>query len=344
MTQANFPSIYPPDASWLAQAEPEPVLEPDLAIVDAHLHFWEHGAHRYFIQEYASDVRSCGHLVESSVFIECSTHYRADGPAHLAPVGEVEFALEMASKAASFGCPSRVAAGIVACADLSRGHLAQETVEALLHAADGRLRGIRQRAKWDADPMVCGSYFAPAPGLYLEAAFGAGIDMLGKLGLAFDASVFHPQLPDVVALARAHPGVQIVLNHTGSPVGHSSYAGKERENHAVWFAGMKALAACPNVCVKLGGLLMNLANFDFLAERAPPNSVKLAELWRPYLEPSIELFGADRCMVASNFPVDKCGFSYGTVWNMFKQITSGCSADEKAQIYSGTAKRVYRID
>ena len=168
--------------------------------------------------------------------------------------------------------------------------------------------------------------------------------MLTSLGLSFDASIYHPQLPDVASLARSHPDANIVLIHSGSPVGHGSYAGKEAENHANWLAGMRELAKCPNVSVKMGGILMNLANFDFTAAKAPPTSRQLAELWRPYIEPCIELFGAHRCMVSSNFPVDKAGFGYGTVWNMFKHITAGCSPQEKQMIYSGTAKRVYRLD
>ena len=92
------------------------------------------------------------------------------------------------------------------------------------------------------------------------------------------------------------------------------------------------------------GLLMNLANFDFSVAPSPPTSAQLAELWRPYIEPCIELFGAHRCMVSSNFPVDKAGVTYGTLWNMFKRLTAGCSEHEKALIYSETAKRVYRLD
>ncbi len=161
--------------------------------------------------------------------------------------------------------------------------------------------------------------------------------------LSFDASIFHPQLHDVTALARAHPDANIILIHSGSPLGHSSYAGREAEVHANWLAGMKELAKCPNVAVKIGGLLLCLGNIDFQAT-IPPSSEHLAQLWRPYIEPCIELFGADRCMAASNFPVEKVGMTYGTLWNAFKRITAGCSADEKRMIYSDTAKRVYRLD
>jgi L-fuconolactonase len=77
--------------------------------------------------------------------------------------------------------------------------------------------------------------------------------LLNSMDLLFEASIYHPQLPDVTALAHAHPDANIVLNHSGSPVGHASYANKESENHADWLSGMKELAKCPNVSVKMGG-------------------------------------------------------------------------------------------
>ncbi len=341
-----FAHIHAPDEAWLARAEPEPVLDPHLPIVDAHLHLWRPpNGYRYYIEEYAQDLASCGHNIEASVYLQCFHMYRAHGPDHLKPVGETEFAVAQAALAASGKyTSSRVAAGIVGYADLTLGDHVTEVLEAHIEAGQGRFRGIRQLAKWDADKAVRGTYSAAGPHLYLDPEFGRGVRVLTSLGLSLDASVFHPQIPDVVKLAHAHPDANIVLIHSGSPVGHGSYAGKEDENHATWLAGMKALARCPNVTVKMGGILINLANFDFAQEPAPPTSMQLADLWRPYIEPCIELFGADRCMVSSNFPVDKVGFGYGTVWSMFKHITAAYSADEKSMIFSGTAKRVYRLD
>ncbi|WP_137894467.1 amidohydrolase family protein [Ramlibacter sp. 2FC] len=336
--------VMTPNEEWLSRAEPEEALEPELPIVDAHLHLWDLGGYHYFIEEYARDLAACGHNVEASVFVECFMMYRARGPEHMKYVGETEFAVGMAAMADSGKYTrSRVAQGIVGYADLTLGERAREVIEAHLDAGNGRFRGVRQRAKWDADPVVKGRYSADQPHLYLDPEFGKGIGVLASLGLSFDASIYHPQIPDVAGLARAHPDASIVLNHSGSPVGHSSYADKEAENHAVWLAGMKELARCPNVTVKLGGVLMNLSNFDFTTAKCPPTSKQLAELWRPYIEPCIELFGAERCMASSNFPVDKAGFGYGTVWNMFKHITAGCSEDEKRMIFAGTARRVYRL-
>jgi predicted TIM-barrel fold metal-dependent hydrolase len=106
---------------------------------------------------------------------------------------------------------------------------------------------------------------------------------------------------------------------------------------------MMELAELPNVRVKLGGLTMFVNGFDFHKKPKPPGSEELAKTWAPYIEPCIEAFGADRCMFESNFPVDKGSCSYRSLWNAFKRIAAGCSADEKAALFSGTARKVYRL-
>lgn len=332
-----------PNEAWLARTAPEPALEPDLPIVDPHVHLL-HRDYKYFVEEYARDVADSGHNVEAMVFAECHAMYRARGPEHLRCVGETEFAVGMSAIAASEKYTSaRVAAGIVGFADLTHGERTRDVLQAHVQAASGRFRGVRQRAKWDPDPRVRGPISADGPGLLLRPEFGEGIDLLTAMGLSFDASVFHPQIPDVAALARAHPDANIILIHSGSPVLHSSYAGREAEVRANWLAAIKDLAQCPNVSVKMGGLLACLGNVD-RETAAPPSSAQLADLWRPYIEPCIELFGADRCMAASNFPIEGAGMTYGALWNTFKRITAGCSPDEKRLIYGDTARRIYRLD
>lgn len=340
-----FTATRAPDEAWLARAPVEAAIEPELSIVDPHMHFWDHKTgYKYFVPEFARDVAASGHTIDATVFIECHAMYRASGPEHLRWVGETEFAVGMAAMAASGKYTScQGAAAIVGYADLSLGARTRETLEAHVEAGNGRFRGVRQRGKWDADPAVNGPVGADRTGLYLEPAFGEGIDALTSMGLSFDASIFHTQLPQVTALARAHPDATIVVVHTGSPLGHSSYAGREAEVHAAWLAGMKELATCPNVSIKMGGLLMCLGNFDFTTAKAPPSSEQLAQLWRPYLEPCIELFGAARCMASSNFPVDKAGMPYGTLWNMFKRVIAGCSLEDRKLILGGTARRIYRL-
>lgn len=342
-----FSETQRPNEEWLARATPEPALEPDLPIIDPHLHFWHHkSGYRYFVEEFARDAAECGHNIEGTVFIECNAMYRSGGPEHLKSVGETEFAVGMAAMAESGKYTSaRGAAGIVAYADLTLDEgLLRETLEAHRDAANGRLRGIRQRAKWDADPIVAGPVRAGKRGLFLEPEFRRGIALLTQMGLSFDASIFHPQLPEVISLAQSNPDASIVVIHSASPLGFGSYAGKEKEVYAAWRAGMTQLARCPNVTVKMGGLLMCLGNFDFSRADAPPTSEQLATLWRPYIEDCVELFGAERCMVSSNFPVEKAGVTYAAVWNMFKRLTAHCSPEEKRKLFAGTAKRIYRLD
>ena len=95
--------------------------------------------------------------------------------------------------------------------------------------------------------------------------------------------------------------------------------------------------------MKLGGMMMRLAAFDYRVEPAPPTSTNLATLWRPYIDTCIELFGARRCMFESNFPVDKMGIGWAALWNAFKRIAGGASAEEKQALFSGTARRAYRL-
>lgn len=341
----DFSRTQPPRPEWLARAKPEEVFDPALSIVDAHMHLWHHpSGYRYFAEDYARDVRDSGHNLEASVFVECRSMYRTSGPEALRAVGETEFAMGQAAMADS-GCftNTRVAAGIVCFADLMSDDLLPEVLDAHTEAANGRLRGVRMRAKWDPDPKVKGAVSADAAGLYLHPELRAGVAECARRGLLFEASIYHPQIPDATALARAVPEAQIVMIHCGSPVGHSSYAGFGRDVHRDWLRDMTEFAALPNTSVKLGGLLMSLAAFDFMSEKRPATSKELARLWRPYIEPCFELFGPERCMVSSNFPVEKAGVTFGALWNMYKLLVSGASPDEKMQIFSGSARRIYRI-
>jgi predicted TIM-barrel fold metal-dependent hydrolase len=167
---------------------------------------------------------------------------------------------------------------------------------------------------------------------------------LTAMGLPLDALVYHPQHGDLIDLARSCPDATIIVNHTGMPLGYGPFAGRQREVQAQWQATMPEIAACPNVVMKLGGMMMRLAAFDYHMAPSPVSSEQLAACWRPYIEPCIERFGARRCMFESNFPVDKMGIGYAALWNAFKRIAAAASPDEKAALFSGTARRVYRLD
>jgi predicted TIM-barrel fold metal-dependent hydrolase len=176
-----------------------------------------------------------------------------------------------------------------------------------------------------------------------QADFRAGLRRLTALGLSLDAWTFHPQLADTVDLARALPDANIVVGHVGGPLGYGPYAGKRDDVFKVWKAGVTELARCPNTTMKLGGMMMRLAAYDYRTEPRPASSAELAALWKPYIEPCIEMFGADRCMFESNFQVEKMGIGWVPLWNAFKRIAAGASASEKEALFSGTARRAYRL-
>jgi L-fuconolactonase len=344
MSATRFGRIFPPDDPWLAKAPPEPILDPELPIVDTHHHLWDRPDHRYLLPELLADIDT-GHHVVATVFLECHAMYRADGPEAMRPVGETEFVAGIAAMSASgrYG-PTRVAAGIVGFADLTLGDRVEPVLEAQLRAGGGRFRGVRHSAAWDASEVIGNSRTANGPHLMKRPEFRAGLARLTALGLSLDAWVFHPQLDDVTDLARAFPAANIIVGHCGGPLGYGPYAGKRDEVFARWKSAITGLATCPNVVMKLGGMMMRLAAYDYRALPAPPSSAELADHWRPYIETCIERFGPSRCMFESNFPVDKMGIGWAALWNAFKRIAAHASPAEKLALFSGTARRVYRLE
>jgi L-fuconolactonase len=341
----RFGHIVKPDDTWLARQEKEPILEPELPIVDTHHHLWDgRGGWTYLLPELLADLDT-GHNIVATVFEECRSMYRAGGPEEMRPVGEVEFVAGIAAMSASGGYgPVKVAQGIVGYADLALGDRVEPVLEALIRAGGGRLAGVRYSVGYDADPTIGNSRSDSAPHMYARPDIRAGVARLAAHGLVLDAWCYHPQLQDVIDLARVLPQATIVMCHVGGVLGYGAYAGRKDEVHAAWRASMAELAKCPNVSVKIGGMLNRGAALDFRDRPAPPNSADWAAAWRPYVEPCIELFGAGRCNFESNFPVDKMGTGYAALWNAFKRISAGCSASEKAALYSGTAKRLYKLD
>ena len=342
----------------------EPILEPDLAIVDPHHHLWDRparllaampksghgfeaimrGTGRYLLDELLADLGS-GHRVRATVYLECGAMYRASGPEPLRCVGETEFVNGVAAMTASglYG-DVRACAGIVGHADLRRGAAVEEVLRAHVAAAPDRFRGIRQSASWDADPAVLGPLSGRAPaGLYRDAKFREGFAVLSRLGLSFDAWLLEPQIPELIDLARAFPETPIVLDHVGTPLGIGAYAGKRESRFGTWRESIRTLAECPNAVVKLGGLAMPFAGFATFDAAPRASSETLARDWKPYVETCIGAFGADRCMFESNFPVDSLSCDYATLWNAFKRIAAGCSSAEKTALFGGTAARIYRL-
>lgn len=320
-----------------AKAEEE-ILDPALPIIDPHHHLWNDERPRYLLDELLADLRS-GHDVRATVFIDCRSMYRSDGPEELRSIGEVEFANGVGAMSASGNYGDvRACAGIVGYADLREGARVEQILEALDRAGGGRFRGIRQMATHDEQVRV-----HPSPHLFLDPRFRDGFARLQRGGHSFDAWLYHPQLPELIDLMETFPDAKVVLDHIGGRIGIGSYATRQDEVRAAWARDIKTLARYPNMHVKLGGLGMPLCGFGFDQRESPASSAELANAWRPYFETCIAEFGAQRCMFESNFPVDRPSCSYRAVWNAFKRIAAGASMEEKAALFGGTAARFYRI-
>src|SRR6266446_211819 len=285
---------------WLGRRK-EPIIEPELPIVDPHHHLWQRPEWRYLLEDLLLDTGSgiCG--------------------------------------------KTRACAGIVGHADLTLGTRVEPVLSALMRAGGDRFRGIRHGVSWDADPSIVSPASPVRPGLLADKTFREGVAVLSRLGLSYDVSLYHPQIHEVADLASAFPDLRIVLNHVGGVVGIGAYRGKRDEVFSRWQASIKALAARPNVFVKLGGLGQGYTGLGFNEQAEPPSSEMVAGRFRPYVESCIEAFGASRCMFESNFPVDKISYSYPVFWNACKLLAKGAGSTEKADLLAGSAARCYRL-
>jgi predicted TIM-barrel fold metal-dependent hydrolase len=325
---------------WLARESPERVLEPDLPIVDPHHHLWDLRQFTtepfvlfeqkvYLCEEITDDIQRSGHNVVQTVFAQCNAFYRADGPQAMQPVGETEFANGIAamSRSGLYG-PTQLCAGIFSAADLRAGKDVEPVLLAHM-AASANFRGVRTAFPTD-----------------LNDQFMAGYAMLARHDLSFDSySPDHQRLPALARLAAAQPDVTVIVNHLGGKVDPDAGS----DEFTKWRKSIDQVAACSNVVMKVGGAQQRVGRWtprihmDQLAE--PMGSEALCELLYPWYSYVIDVFGPDRCMFESNFPVDKECVSYRTLWNLFKRIAAkaGLSESEKAAMFSGTAARAYRL-
>ncbi|MBH68355.1 MAG: amidohydrolase [Rhodospirillaceae bacterium] len=328
---------------WLDQLEEE-ILEPALQIIDPHHHIWDRPDWRYMIDDLATDLAS-GHNIIGTVFVQCRSMHRIDGPEEMAPIGETEFVNGVAAIGASglYGT-QRICAGIVGHADLTLGQKVKPVLDAHILAGGGRFRGIRHISAWHEDPELTNPSYPVEEKLLLDSAFRQGFAELEKLNLSFDAWLYHPQISELIDLAQTFPETSIILDHCGGPLGVGKFGINRKETFVEWKTSIRELARCPNVTVKIGGLGMRINGYTFHEGQMPPGSDELSAAWAPYIETCIEYFGSNRCMFESNFPVDKGSYSYPIYWNACKKITSGASIEEKANLYRNTAAKVYKLD
>ncbi len=226
------------------------------------------------------------------------------------PVGETRWLQGVADR---HGFPH----GIVGYADFSKPDVAD-----LLdgHMQYPNFRGIRQSMNWHEDPAKT---YQQAPEVSRTPEWRRGFRELVKRGLSFDLQLYYWQMEEFLELARDFPDTQIILNHTGMQVdGPSHFDG--------WRGGMRRLAEAPNVACKISGL--GMGDFTWTTETI-----------RPYVEEAIAAFGVERCMFASNFPVDKLFSIYDAIFDAFKEITRAYSRDERLALFHENAERYYRL-
>ena len=324
--------------AWLGQVT-EDVIDPDLAICDPHHHLWLDEGHTgwpYDLDHLHADT-GAGHNVVRTVFLECHAEYRRDGPRHLRPVGETEFVVELAERSAA-SAGAEIAA-IMGNADVSLGDAVEEVLAAHEEAGRGRFRGIRYITAQDPHPpLAMGESAAMDDPDYL-----AGVRKVGAMGYTYDAMVYHPQLPELAAVARSCPETPIVIDHLGGILGTGPYKNRRDEVLAAWRTSMTELAGCPNTYLKVGGIGMPMMGFRWDKQERPPTSEELAAPWADPIRWVIDEFGPHRCMFESNFPVDGRGANYVVLWNAYKRIAADYSPAEKRDLFHDTAARAYRL-
>ena len=226
------------------------------------------------------------------------------------PAGETRWLQGVADKT---GFPH----GIVGYADFRKPDVGDLLDEHLQYA---NFRGIRQSMNFHPDPAKT---YLPEPFVSRTPEWRRGFRELARRGLSYDLQLYFWQIDEFIDLARDFPDTQIILNHTGMQVdGPHLFDG--------WRKAMTRLAECPNVACKISGL--GMGDWTWTTDSI-----------RPYVLAAIEAFGVDRCMFASNFPVDKLFSTYGAIFDAFKAITADFSHAERLALFHDNAARIYRL-
>lgn len=328
---------------WLDQVR-EDIIDPERPIIDPHHHLWNDKEGKdYEIETLWSDM-AAGHNILGTVFVECSTNYRKDGPENLRPVGETDYVVRQAATSRKGTAPQQPPIlGIVSHANLKLGDAVVEVFDAHREVADGLLRGIRHSVAYYPHPPAVERYTGRIRHLLMDADFRKGFAHLAPADLSFDAWLTHEQIPELTDIARAFPETIIIFDHFGGPMGIGDYAGKQAEIFPQWQKDVAELATCDNIVAKIGGLAMPINGWGWNERDTPATSDEIVAAHEGYYLHTIDAFGPDRCMFESNFPVDRLSVSYNVLWNAFKKIANRFNDDEKTAMFRSTAERVYGI-
>ena len=305
---------------------PEPTdASADLAIVDAHLHFWQPGRNYYpwlcdepmvpfrygdysairrdyLPPDYFADARS--HRIVKTVYVEAHWDPRD-------PLGEVAYVSGLRER---YGAPDAIVAYATLTADDAEAVLAA-------HGAHPLVRGIRNKPTAAASPDAVQR---GAPGSMADPRWRAALPLLERNELSLDIQCPWWQLFELAELAADFPRLQLILNHTGLP------ADRSRGALAEWRAAMRALAAHTNVAVKISGI-------------GVPGQPWTVAANGPIVLAAIEAFGVERAMFASNFPVDGLTARFDDIYSGFKTIVADFPATDRRRLFHDNAVRIYRI-
>lgn len=296
-------------------------------MVDSHMHLWDLArisypwltpplpmgvtgdvspiARTYLLDDYLGDVTAH----DSRVRVTKVVHVEA-GAAAADSLAETRW---LQSIADARGFPH----AIVAHAELETPAAATLLAQ---HAAHPNVRGIRQILNWHPDPAKTYT----RRDLLADESWRQGFALLARHGFSFDLQIYPLQMAAAARLAARHPDTHLILNHAGMPVDKDT-AGME-----AWRTGMRSLAAQSNVSVKISGLAM----LDWRWTR---------DTLKPFVLETLEIFGADRVMVASNFPTDRLFGTLASFYHAYRSILAGASEDERAKLFARNAERIYRI-
>jgi L-fuconolactonase len=342
MTSPQDAKIRGPNAALRRDQIAEQTLDPGQRIIDAHHHLWDgsgafHGG-AYWADDLIADAAT-GHQVIATVYVDAHANYAKDGPVSLRPVAETAFANAEGERLRHSGASVDVCRGIVSNIDLMLDD-AVVVLDAHRTAAPERLKGVRQVCVW-VEGME--GQFGIGPAVYDDARFRRNFGALAERGLSFDACVSHVQLPQVSRLAADFPQTSIILNHFGLPLGIGPYAGRREAAFQEWFGLIEGVAAHDNVSIKLGGINGFIGGFDWTTRPVPPGSADLAEALAPYFERALRLFGVERCLFESNWPVDRSASSYHVAWNAYKRLAASLAPSARQALFFSNTNRLYRL-
>lgn len=298
-----------------------------MKVVDPHMHLcnfgtipypWlEHPRTDYFLSPYDALARfhDVPAFLQDADGIEVlKVVHVENSPAPEERITETRWLQSLADDPDSCGMPN----GIVAAIDLSA-----PDVERTLTTYQGfpAMRGVRQMLNVHENPFYnyVGCHFMGNP------TWQSGFRSLSQFGFSFDLHIYPSQMREAAALARSNSNTTVILNHTGMFVDRDTLTGWRN-----WRDGIRILAACSTVMVKISGMGMLDHNWTI-------------ESIRPYVLETIDHFGIDRCMFASNFPVDGLYGSYSDLWNAYHACVAGFTETEKEKLFRANAERIYRI-